>query len=109
MNRRFTDDEIAQFYLRKDKNLGIDRRWNFNPYIHGDKAEYERLIDIANHHKPVYELPLIRQKINDQNAGKVAAGEEIVDKPYDLKEFIDIRGEKQGIQRFPIATGWRPL
>lgn len=109
LNRKFTREEINQFFIKRGKNAGDQRKWIYNPHIHGDKEEFDREIENASHSRPAFKLPNVKAKIEEENKQKIAAGEEILDKPFDLRDVIDLTGKKQGLQKLPIITGWRPL
>lgn len=109
MNRKFTSEEIQHFYAKKAQNVGQDRKWIYNPYIHGDESEYYALINEYESKKPIHENPQILAKIHEENKKKIEAGEVIQEKPYNLRNFIDATGEKQGIRKLPLFTGWRAL
>lgn len=109
LNRKFTEEEINHFYAKKSQDSGVSRRWNYNPYIHGDKEEFLKLVHQYDSKKPAYENTDVKAKISEQNKLKIEAGEVIQDKPFDINEIIDHSGEKQGIVKFPLFKGWRPL
>lgn len=109
LNRKFTEEEIQQFHVRSHRSEGFERKWNYNPYIHGDKEEYLRIVSNAWAGKSAYEEPSVKAKIQNQNARKVEAGETVVEKPFNLNDFIDRKGEKQGLSKFSYFKGWRPL
>lgn len=109
MNRKFTDEEIHQFYVQKYRKANDERRWIYNPYVHGDKDEYERVIRNAENRTPAYETAAVRAKINEENKEKIAAGEIVQEKSFKVTDFVDPKGEKTGIVRYPLFKGWRPL
>jgi hypothetical protein len=91
------------------RNSGKDRKWIYNPYIHGDKDSYEATTEAFEKQEKIADHPQVKQKISQQNTEKIKAGENILDKPYNLNNFIDRRGYKQQFERIPFLTGWRPL
>ena len=109
MNRKFTDEEIHQFYVQKYRKANDERRWIYNPYVHGDKDEYERVIRNAEDRTPAHETAAVRTKINEENKEKIAAGEKVQEKPFNVTDFIDPSGVKTGLVKFPFLSGWRPL
>jgi len=109
LNRKFTDEEIHQFYVNKYRKESHERRWIYNPYIHGEKEDYERLISNAESRIPASEQAQVKAKIAEENREKIAAGEIVQDKPYNITDFVDVSGERTVIQRFPLLKGWRPL
>jgi hypothetical protein len=109
LNRKFTLEEINQFYIRGIKNSGRDRNWIYNPFVHGDKDAFDHTIKLAKESKNITEEPSVRNKILDENKEKIKAGESIRWKPYFLDDYIDREGIKQGFERFPFMTGWKPI
>lgn len=109
LNRKFTSDEINHFYAKKSQDAGSSRKWIYNPHIHGDKDAYEKATKNFDSQRPAYENPDVQARINEENRLKIEAGETVQQKPFDLNQIIDHTGEKQGIYKYPIFKGWRPL
>jgi len=107
MNRRFTNEEISQFYANEMKKTKA-RNWNYNPEIHGDKEEWERSLKLLQSGDIVKD-PRVQQKIFEDNQAKLAEGEKVQEKPWDLNTAIDRRGIMQEVDKLPWFTGWRAL
>ena len=108
MNRKFTEDEIAGFYVN-EMNRVKPRKWIYNPEIHGpSKEEFERKVKLLESGE-IYKTPRVLEMIKQENKAKIDAGEKIVEKPWDLNTAIDRTGINQGIDKMPFFSGWRPL
>jgi len=107
MNRKFTLDEISQFWVNEMKKVK-PRKWIYNPALHGDEVEWTRAVNMLEAGNVVKD-PAVQKKIREQNKQKIEYAERLLDRPFDVNEVVDRTGEKQNVQKFPILTGWRPL
>ncbi len=106
-NRKFTPEEITNFYMRTAYQ-SKPRQWNYNPHIHGDRESYDFAVKHIQTADYIRNLPKVQARIREENKEKIAAGEKVELRPYDLTEDIDRTSAKQQIETLPWG-GWKPL
>jgi hypothetical protein len=107
LNRKFTEEEVSEFYVNEIRRTK-PRNWIYNQYVHGDKAAWEESVRYYGNSR-ITSHPDVSRKIDAFNQEKIDVGEKIQREPFDINSAVDRTEKKQGIEKFPMFTGWRPL
>lgn len=110
LNRRFSDDEIEKFEIHKNFNSDFQRRFIYNPHVHGeDEAAFWERVKLLKSPEALYKNKGVSEKIMLENADKVSQGEKIVFKPYDITEDVDRSGNKNLLDMNPLKFHYKAL
>ncbi|CAD8089354.1 unnamed protein product [Paramecium primaurelia] len=113
LNRKLSDIEKEILTARQIQLTSPikDRRWVYNPYIHGsdEEAFWSNVRRNFLDKLPPWERYDVQQQIAADNKEKIAEGEQIRLKPYKLTDDVDTSGVKFGFRRNPFVNNWTPL
>lgn len=109
MNRKFTDEEVEKFEIHKNFNPDFQRRFIYNPHVHGEDeaAFWEKVKALKS--PELYKNKVVSEKIQSENAAKVSQGEKIILKPYDITEDVDRSGNKNSLDMNPLKFHYKAL